>query len=107
MDDLKVQWHGPTRLYYDNKSAISIVHNSIQHDITKHVEMDRHFIKEKLDKGLICTPYVSLNDQLTDMLTKGLSSTMFQRFVCKIGMNDIHSQSWGGVSTIGVKSCQQ
>jgi hypothetical protein len=46
------------RLYCDNKAAISIAHNPIQHDQTKHVEIDRHFIKEKLREGTICTPYV-------------------------------------------------
>lgn len=49
----------PTKLYCDNKVAISIANNLIQHDITKHVEIDRHFIKEKLDNGSICIPYIS------------------------------------------------
>ena len=47
------------RLYYNNKSTINIAHNPMQHDQTKHIEIDRHFIKEKLDSGLICIPYVS------------------------------------------------
>jgi hypothetical protein len=37
------------RLYCDNKSAIGIAHNSVQHDRTKHVEVDKHFIKEKIE----------------------------------------------------------
>jgi len=53
LDDLKVQWQGPMRIYCDNKSAISIAHNPVQHDKTKHVEVDKYFIKEKLDKGMI------------------------------------------------------
>jgi hypothetical protein len=40
-------------LYCDNKSAIEIAHNPVQHDRTKHVEVDRHFIKEKLEAGII------------------------------------------------------
>jgi hypothetical protein len=39
----------PMRLYCDNKVAISIAHNPVQYDRTKHVEIDRHFIKEKLE----------------------------------------------------------
>lgn len=54
----------------DNKAAITIVHNPIQHDRTKHVEIDRHFIKEKMTEGVICTPYVRSEDQLADILTK-------------------------------------
>lgn len=58
------------RLYCDNKFAISIAHNPVQHDRTKHVEIDRHFIKEKLESRLICTPYVSTKSQLVDVLQK-------------------------------------
>ncbi|KAJ8752056.1 hypothetical protein K2173_001083 [Erythroxylum novogranatense] len=80
----------PMKLFCDNKSAISIAHNPVQHDRTKHIEVDRHFIKEKLDSGLICTPFISTSDQLADMLTKGLSGAAFQRLVSKLGMDDIH-----------------
>ena len=40
-------------LFCDDKIAIDISHNPIQHDRTKHVEVDRHFIKEKLDGNII------------------------------------------------------
>ena len=79
------------RLYCDNKSAISIAHNPVQHDRTKHIEIDRHFIKEKLDSGLICTPYVPTGGQLADVLTKGLSSANFQTIISKLGMEDTYS----------------
>jgi len=91
LDDLKIRWEGPMRLYCDNKSAISIAHNPVQHDRTKHIEVDRHFIKEKLDNGLICTPFVSTKDQVADVLTKGLPNNMFQDLISKLGMEDIHS----------------
>ena len=81
------------KLYCDNKSAINIAHNPVHHDRTKHVEIDRHFIKEKLD----CTPFVPSEDQLADVLTKGLSGEQFQNIVSKLGMDDIHSPAWGGV----------
>ena len=56
LEDLKLRWDKPMKLYCDNKFAISIAHNPVQHDRTKHIEVYRHFIKEKLDSGLICTP---------------------------------------------------
>lgn len=81
LKDLKIKWDGPMRLYCDNKTAISIAHNPVQPDRTKHIEIDRHFIKEKLESGLICTTYVFTHGQLADVLTKGLNSSVFQSFV--------------------------
>lgn len=52
LDYLKINWKGPMKLYCDNKSAIDIAHNPIQYDKTKHIEIDRHFNKEKLE-GLL------------------------------------------------------
>lgn len=91
LQDLKIQWESPMRLYCDNKSAISIAHNPVQQDRTKHIEVDRHFIKEKLDNGLICTPFVSIGGQLANVLTKGLSNKVFQSIIGKLGMDNIHS----------------
>ena len=55
------------KLYCDNKSATIIAHNPVQHDRTKHIEIDMNFIKEKLDSRLICTPYVPTGYQLADV----------------------------------------
>ena len=40
VEDLGLKWNNPMKLYCDNKFAISIAHNSIQHDRTKHIEID-------------------------------------------------------------------
>jgi len=93
LDDLRVKWEEPMKLYCDNKSAINIAHNPIQHDRTKHIEIDRHFIKEKLEEGLICMSYVPSGGQLADVLTKGLNSSNFHEIVAKLGMEDIHSSA--------------
>ncbi|KAK2981315.1 hypothetical protein RJ640_007016 [Escallonia rubra] len=91
LNDLKIKLETPMKLYCDNKSAINIAHNPVQHDRTKHVEVDRHFIKKKLESGLICTPYISTEGQLADILTKGLASSAFYRIVSKLGMENIYS----------------
>jgi ATP sulfurylase len=80
------------RLYCDNKTAIGIDHNLVQHDRTKHVEIDRHFIKEKLRECIICTPYVKTGE-LADMLTKGVSSDTLHSALSKLGMRDIHASA--------------
>lgn len=44
--------------FYDNIAAIAISHNSVQHGSTKHMEVDRHFIKENLEEKIIRVPFV-------------------------------------------------
>lgn len=84
---------GPVQIYCDNKAAINIAHDLVQHDRTEHVEVDRHFIKDHLKKGHICTPFVSVHNQLADMFIKGLSTSQFLCLVGKLGMWDIYSSA--------------
>ena len=72
LGDLKIKCEAPMKLFCDNKSAISIANNLIKYDRTKHIEIDRHFIKEKLEGGLITIAYVPSRHQLANVLTKGL-----------------------------------
>ena len=62
----------PIQVYCDNQATINIVNNPVYHDRTKHIEIDRHFIREKLDEGLFQISYVKSVDQLADVLTKGI-----------------------------------
>ncbi|RDY00757.1 Copia protein, partial [Mucuna pruriens] len=71
LDDLKVKYEGPMNLLCDNNSAISISHNPIQQHRTKNIEIDRHFIKEKLDSGLIVTTHVLTGLQVADIFKFG------------------------------------
>ncbi|XP_058180972.1 uncharacterized mitochondrial protein AtMg00810-like [Rhododendron vialii] len=87
--DLGITDNGPMKLYCDNKAAINIAHNPVQYDRTKHREIDRHFIKEKLSAGLICMPFVRSEDQLAGIFTKGLGSKSFHPIVFKLGLIDI------------------
>lgn len=70
LDDLRIKYDNAIRLFCDNKSTVSIAHNLVQHDRTKHEEIDQHFIKGKLENGLINTACVLLKHQMVDVLTK-------------------------------------
>ncbi|KAK3007174.1 hypothetical protein RJ639_016566 [Escallonia herrerae] len=76
----------PIKLYCDNKAACDISHNPVQHDRTKRVEIDRFFIKEKLDEKIGELPHIRSEDQLADILTKAVSSRVFSKFLSKLGM---------------------
>jgi len=90
LDDLKIKYEAHMGLACDNKFAISIAHK-VQHDQTKHVEIDWHFTKEKFDNGLIATEYFPSSLQLTDMFTKGLPRKQFKDLTFKLRMIDMHS----------------
>ncbi|KAK4275277.1 hypothetical protein QN277_018391 [Acacia crassicarpa] len=64
--------------------------NPVQHSRTKHVDVDRHFIREKVEDGIICLSYIPTKLQLADILTKGLPEDIFEGFVCKLDMMSIY-----------------
>ena len=97
MKDLKVKYMDPIKLYCDNKTAIQIAYNLVQHNRTKHVEVDRHFIKEKLDQRIICFPFVRSTNQLVDVLTKAVLNKDFDSIIDKLGIIDIYTPTWGEV----------
>ncbi|RVW69951.1 Retrovirus-related Pol polyprotein from transposon RE1 [Vitis vinifera] len=89
LEELKMIGSSPMKLYYDNKAAISVAHNLVLHDRTKHVEVDKHFIKEKIDNGLVCMTYIPTEEQAVDVFTKGLHKRQFDFLVGKLAMEDI------------------
>jgi hypothetical protein len=91
--EIKVDQRAQIKLWCDNKSAISIVNNSVQHDRTKYIEIDRFFINEKLNSGLLELGHVSTRDQAADYLTKRLNSLDLARGCDKMGLVDIFRPS--------------
>ena len=51
--------------------------------------LNKHFIKEKLDSGLICMPYISTTEQVPNILTKGLHKRQFENLISKLAIDDI------------------
>ncbi|CAL2226490.1 unnamed protein product [Prunus armeniaca] len=78
-------------LFCDNKAAIAIAQNPVQHDCTKHVEVDRHFIKQKLEAKMFQFPFVKSEDQLVDILTKAISNKAFHNSLDQLGIGDIYA----------------
>ena len=91
LEELEVMVKLPLRIYCDNKATINISHNPVHHDRMKHVEVDRHFIKEKIEDGTICITYVPTTQQVADVLTKGLPRPLFEKLIDKLGMFNLYN----------------
>ena len=67
-----------TIVYCDNISAIYMLGNPVQHRRTKHIEIDIHFVREKVALGQVRILHVPTSAQFADIFTKGLATTPFQ-----------------------------
>jgi hypothetical protein len=89
--DLHIPIKSPSSVYCDNASAIYLAHNPTFHERTKHIEIDCHVIREKIQKGIIHLLPVPSSSQLADVFTKPLHATSFQNFISKLGLCNPHS----------------
>ena len=71
-------------LLTDSTSAAAIATNPVLHSKTKHIEIDIHFVRDKVEKKEIEITFVSSSDQTTDVLTKPLIYSKFSFFRNKL-----------------------
>ncbi|GJX97411.1 ribonuclease H-like domain-containing protein [Tanacetum coccineum] len=69
-----------TMVYCDNVSAVYMSANPVQHQRTKHIEIDIHFVRDMVKAGHVRVFHVPSRFQYTDIFTKGLPSALFEDF---------------------------
>ncbi|XP_021308772.1 uncharacterized protein LOC8063854 isoform X1 [Sorghum bicolor] len=67
-------------VYCDNVSAVYLSTNPVQHQRTKHVEIDLHFVRDRVAVGDVRVLHVPTTSQFADIFTKGLPSSTFTEF---------------------------
>nr|GEX56228.1 retrovirus-related Pol polyprotein from transposon TNT 1-94 [Tanacetum cinerariifolium] len=73
-------------MYCNNKSAIALCCNNVQHSRSKHIDIRYHFIKEQVEQGVIELYFVNTEYQLADLFTKALGRERIEFLTNKLGM---------------------
>ena len=96
---LLIELHAPLRratlVYCDNISAVYMSSNPVQHRRTKHIEIDLHFVREKVAAGNVHVLHVPTSSQYADIFTKGLPSSVFTEFRSSLNVRGGDDQTAG------------
>jgi len=99
LHQLLVELHVPLRrtalIYCDNISTIYMSSNPVQHQRTKHVEIDLHFVRERVATGDVRVLHVPTSSQYADIFTKGLPSSIFTEFRSSLNVQAADDQTTG------------
>ncbi|GJS06098.1 retrovirus-related pol polyprotein from transposon TNT 1-94 [Tanacetum coccineum] len=80
-------------LYCDNRSAIALCCNNVQHSRSKHIDIRHHFIREQVEKGVVELYFVSTDYQLADIFTKALPRERFEFLLPRLGMKSMSPET--------------
>jgi hypothetical protein len=84
--DVEEEQNDPTCIHCDNQSAIKLTHNPIYHARSKHIEIQHHFVREKIESKEIGLIFCNTNDDVVDIFTKPLGKLKFEVFRSKLGV---------------------
>lgn len=93
LKDLRVSCHKTPALFCDNQSALHIAANPVFHERTKHLEIDCHVVREKLQAGILKLLPIPTALQVADIFTKALQPRVFRGFITKLAMVNIFPSS--------------
>jgi hypothetical protein len=96
LGELQIVVPKATVVYCDNISAVYMMANPVHHRRTKHIELDIHFVREKVALGQLRVLHVPTTQQFADIMTKGLPTAAFQEFRSSLCVRASDTAAAGG-----------
>jgi len=75
-----------TIIHADNQGSIALAHNPVSHSRAKHIDIQHHFIRERVERGEVSLNYVSTKEMMADIFTKALPCESFEKFRTNLGV---------------------
>lgn len=89
LDELKVACPRVARLWCDNMGAKHLSSNPVFHARTKHIEVDYHFVRDRVVQKRLDVQFISTNDQVADGFTKSLTQQKLEEFKLNINLGQL------------------
>ncbi|WVZ83566.1 hypothetical protein U9M48_030698 [Paspalum notatum var. saurae] len=100
--------HSPPRratsVYCDNISAVYMSSNPVQHQRTRHIEIDLYFVRERVSFGDLRVLHVPTSSQYADIFTKGLPSSVFLEFRSSLNVCSADDKTAGACYNVCIKA---
>ena len=91
--DFGIQSKELATLFCDNEVTLHIAANLVFHERTKHIEIDCHLVREKIQAGCLKTMHMSSQHQIADLFIKALFLGQFKYFLSNMSFHNLHSPS--------------